>query len=167
MKSLTWINLLKVSKSLGILVLIIGSVAVGYWYTQQAYQNWINAKTQVMKIINEYENLNFGNNTDQKFGRWNETIQIRNEIDRTFFNALRDGFFGVGGAISIATLLLSFDVPSQKEERNMIELTKAQLNDIIALGGVGIDLATRVKIIENSGNPNKIETRQESSTPES
>ncbi len=152
----TWFNFLKVSKIVGILLLLILGIGGGVLYTITAYQNWLEAKDQVTTVISHYEGLNFGNNTEQKYGRLNETIDKRNEIDRTFFNALRDGFFGLGAAISLATFLLSLDIRGVREERDVLLLTPDQFNRIIETGGVEIGFAanldTDVRIGSNNSN---------------
>lgn len=128
-----------------IIGLIGFAILIGAVFTTIAWVNWQDAQSRVNDLLETYNGLNFGNDTDKKMGRWNETIAQRNEIDRTFFNALRDGFFGVGAVLSLASILSTLK-EKKKEEQNdryklPIKLNQKDIQDIIKKSNFQFDIA--------------------------
>lgn len=131
-------EVLQVTQIIGIGIMFVGAILVGALYTHRVLVNWDIAQAKIDdEILKRYEEIELSDSPEDLLLAWNDALNTRNEIDKTHFNALRDGFFGVGILTSLAAFLSTLK-PRKREDNseNVLFLDQKQFDDIIKHGAV-------------------------------
>lgn len=97
----------------------------GFQYTRFAFDNWRISKENIniltgnlRKSIKDEDYSSFSDKTNLKISQWKDSLELLNNTNKTFYEALRDGFFGISFLTGFATYILSIKTDDENEKKN-------------------------------------------------